>query len=94
MLLESATQMPDIDKAIHIDLLSQDSEIAAFVQVCAMALHTGLVAGLSWIGALPEARGQGLAAAVTNMGKWRQLSAPHLKALCIKWPFHGPYRRQ
>lgn len=32
---------------------------------CAMALHTGEVAGLYWVGTLPEARGAGLAAACT-----------------------------
>ncbi|RZI85577.1 MAG: GNAT family N-acetyltransferase [Rubrivivax sp.] len=42
---------------------NQDGQAAA----AAMALHTGEVGGLYWVGTLPEARGAGLAAACTAM---------------------------
>ncbi len=38
------------------------------VAAAAMALHTGEVAGVYWVGTLPEARGAGLAAACTAAG--------------------------
>lgn len=52
-------------------LLAPDVSIAVArdehggVAAAAMALHTGEVAGVYWVGALPETRGQGLAAACT-----------------------------
>lgn len=58
-------------------LMAQDVSIAlarrqdGLVGAAAMALHTGHVAGIYWVGTLPEARGHGLAAAcmaaVTNL---------------------------
>ncbi len=45
--------------------LARDADGRA--QATAMALHTGHVAGLYWVGTLPEARGKGLAAACTAL---------------------------
>lgn len=53
------------------ELLAPDVSIALArnaqgeVAATAMALHTGEVAGIYWVGTLPEARGAGLAAACT-----------------------------
>jgi GNAT superfamily N-acetyltransferase len=52
-------------------LLAPDVSIAVArderqrISAAAMALHTGEVAGIYWVGTLPESRGHGLAAACT-----------------------------
>lgn len=47
---------------IHIALARNEQGLTA---ACAMVMHTGDVAGVYWVGTLPEARGHGLAAACT-----------------------------
>lgn len=138
MLVDANVKMPDIDTALRVDLITQTSEIQAFVQVCAqayeslglpamftpsffddaeammtadvsialardaqnqalacaMALHTGEVAGVYWVGARPQARGKGLAAActaaVTNLALEKGAKAVTLQATHLGEP---TYRR-
>lgn len=64
------------------------------VAATAMVLHTGEVAGLYWVGTLPEARGAGLAAActaaVTNLALERGAKGVTLQATHLGEP---TYRR-
>jgi GNAT superfamily N-acetyltransferase len=63
-------------------------------QATAMALHTGTVAGVYWVGTTPEARGKGLAAActalVTNLAFEKGAKAVTLQATHMGEPV---YRR-
>jgi GNAT superfamily N-acetyltransferase len=63
-------------------VLARDAQGQALA--CAMALHTGPVAGVYWVGAVPEARGRGLAAActaaVTNLALEKGAQAVTLQA--------------
>lgn len=81
-------------------LLGPDVSIALARDACgkvaatAMALHTGEVAGVYWVGTLPEARGAGLAAActaaVTNLALEQSARGVTLQATHLGEP---TYRR-
>jgi len=78
---------PDVSIALARDAQGQ-------VAATAMVLHTGEVAGLYWVGTLPEARGAGLAAActaaVTNLALERGAKGVTLQATHLGEP---TYRR-
>ncbi|MBI3381084.1 MAG: hypothetical protein HY019_03670 [Aquabacterium sp.] len=78
---------PDVSIALARDAQGQ-------VAATAMVLHTGEVAGLYWVGTLPEARGTGLAAActvaVTNLALERGAKGVTLQATHLGEP---TYRR-
>jgi GNAT superfamily N-acetyltransferase len=76
--MDRATMLaPDVTIA-----LARDADGRA--QATAMALHTGIVAGVYWVGTVPEARGKGLAAActalVTNLALEKGAKAVTLQA--------------
>jgi GNAT superfamily N-acetyltransferase len=80
-----ALAMMTADVSIALARNEQNQPLA-----CAMALHTGEVAGVYWVGAVPQARGRGLAAActaaVTNLALEKGAKAVTLQATHLGEP--------